>query len=277
MDILYCVLILGGAGGVLGLLLAFASKAFAVPEPEHTDELLACLPLSDCGACGHTNCAGFAAALRAGGASPGECAPGGADTAQKLSALLGGVSVKNTRHTALVRCSGGLRAKNRYRYDGIADCNAAMQIGGASPKECSVGCVGLGTCVSVCPWGAIGLIDGVAVVDHERCANCGRCAAACPKGIIVSVPYHADVNVACSSHEKGIALRRMCDIGCLGCKMCEKLCLRRAIKVEDNLAVIDFDKCTGCGDCAEKCPRKLIVDAKLDRSPRMLSEGPYNY
>jgi len=29
--------------------------------------------------------------------------------------------------------------------------------------------------------------------------------------------------------------------------------------VEDNLAKIDYSKCTGCGKCAEKCPQKIIV------------------
>ena len=32
----------------------------------------------------------------------------------------------------------------------------------------------------------------------------------------------------------------------------------------DNLAHIDYDKCIGCGICAQKCPRKLItVDGKV--------------
>ena len=32
----------------------------------------------------------------------------------------------------------------------------------------------------------------------------------------------------------------------------------------NNLAVIDYEKCIGCGICAQKCPRKLItVDGKV--------------
>ncbi|MDR0248175.1 MAG: RnfABCDGE type electron transport complex subunit B [Oscillospiraceae bacterium] len=272
MDILYSVLALGGMGIVLGLLLALASRVFAVRGTRGSDAILELLPQTDCGACGFPGCAAFANELLRSPALAGECAIGGAAVAEKLSALLGAPQAKNTRQTALVRCSGGLRAKNRYQYEGLSDCSAATRIGGASPKECPYGCIGLGTCVSVCPRGAIGLVEGVAVVDHERCVCCMKCARACPKGIITAVPYYADVNVACSSLQKGAALRRMCDIGCLGCKVCEKTCVHKAIRVIDNLAEIDFDKCTGCGDCAEKCPRKLIVDAKLDRAPRMFTE-----
>ncbi|MDD6736239.1 MAG: 4Fe-4S binding protein, partial [Clostridiales bacterium] len=28
--------------------------------------------------------------------------------------------------------------------------------------------------------------------------------------------------------------------------------------VNSNLAEIDYDKCRGCGICAEKCPKKVI-------------------
>ncbi|MDR3207673.1 MAG: 4Fe-4S binding protein, partial [Oscillospiraceae bacterium] len=95
----------------------------------------------------------------------------------------------------------------------------------------------------------------------------------CPKHIIVPVPYYADVVVACSSHDKGSTLRQVCGIGCLGCRVCERVCPQGAIKITDSLASIDYEKCTGCGDCAEKCPRKLIIDANLDRGPRILSEA----
>ena len=40
--------------------------------------------------------------------------------------------------------------------------------------------------------------------------------------------------------------------------MCEKKCPNGAIHVEDNLAVIDYDKCTSCGTCVSVCPAKVI-------------------
>ena len=43
------------------------------------------------------------------------------------------------------------------------------------------------------------------------------------------------------------------------CKLCEKNCPSGAVTVTNFLAHIDAEKCTNCGICAEKCPRKSIV------------------
>ena len=36
--------------------------------------------------------------------------------------------------------------------------------------------------------------------------------------------------------------------------MCERNCPNDAVKVIDNVAKIDYNKCTECGLCAQKCP-----------------------
>ena len=41
--------------------------------------------------------------------------------------------------------------------------------------------------------------------------------------------------------------------------MCQRNCPSDAIHVTDNLARIDYDKCTGCGTCVAKCPKKIIT------------------
>lgn len=128
--------------------------------------------------------------------------------------------------------------------------------GGA--KMCTYGCLGFGSCVKVCPFDAIHVIDGVAVVDRETCKACGKCVAKCPRHLIQLIPYEQQIFVGCSSHAKGKAVTTACEVGCIGCKKCEKTCPNGAITVTDFCAQIDPDKCTGCGQCKEACPRGII-------------------
>lgn len=266
LNILYALLVLGLLGALFGLLLAVASKVFEVKRNPLLEPINAVLPGANCGGCGFAGCSAFAEAVIDGSAPPDGCVAGGEDCARAIAEILGVELSKNTRLAALVNCRGGNNAAKRYSYIGIDDCHAAMQLAGG-PTVCQYGCLGLGSCVKACPFDAIHIENGVAVVNHELCTGCLKCVDTCPKNVIHPVPYYADVNVACSSHEKGGSLRKICNIGCIGCRICERTCQYDAIHVVDNLAVIDYDKCTGCGECAIKCPRKLIVDSKLDRTP----------
>ena len=46
-------------------------------------------------------------------------------------------------------------------------------------------CVACGSCVKVCPLGAISIYKGVyAEVDTSKCVGCSKCAVACPASII---------------------------------------------------------------------------------------------
>ncbi len=54
----------------------------------------------------------------------------------------------------------------------------------SGPKDCRFGCLGLGTCKEYCKFDAISVIDGVAIIDEEKCVMCGKCIEVCPKSII---------------------------------------------------------------------------------------------
>ena len=51
---------------------------------------------------------------------------------------------------------------------------------------------------------------------------------------------------------------KACSYGCLGYGNCMNVCSNNAIRIENGIAVVDLDKCGGCGECAEACPKKLI-------------------
>jgi electron transport complex protein RnfB len=264
--VLYAFLVLGVLGALFGMLLAFAAKKFAVEVDERQEAIAEILPGANCGGCGYAGCSAYAAAVVKGQAPVNNCAAGGNAVAAQIAEIMGVAAAETERCVAQVKCSGFVgHAEKKFDYSGIMDCTAAMRLGGGlGPNACAYGCIGYGSCVAACPFGAISIKYGVARVDHEKCVGCMTCASACPKGLIIKVPYEADVTVACNSQEKGGALRKYCDIGCLGCKICERTCEHDAIHVIDNLARIDYSKCVSCGQCAPKCPRHLIRDARLN-------------
>ncbi len=48
--------------------------------------------------------------------------------------------------------------------------------------------------------------------------------------------------------------------GCTLCAMCYYVCPTKAISLKPNVtAVIDAEKCIGCGQCADNCQAEAIV------------------
>ena len=261
MEIFYAFLWFAGIALVLGVLLAIASKVFAVKTDPRIPEITELLPGANCGGCGYAGCAACAEAIVNGVAKVSACTVGGQKVANDIAAVMGVDAGKVVRMRAQVMCSGSADiAKRKYLYEGAKDCQAAMRLGGGS-KICPNGCIGLGSCMVVCTHEAISIQNGVAVVDYNKCAGCGMCTQTCPKNIIKLIPFDSKTWVGCSSVDKGPLVRSYCEAGCIGCHMCEKVCPTGAIHVDGFVAKIDYERCTGCGACAEKCPRHIIKQA----------------
>ena len=62
-NVLYAILVLGCMGLVFGLMLAIASKVFAVKTDERLEPLIEALPGANCGGCGFSGCAAYAQAV----------------------------------------------------------------------------------------------------------------------------------------------------------------------------------------------------------------------
>jgi ferredoxin len=101
--------------------------------------------------------------------------------------------------------------------------------------------------------------EALPVVDRNKCKACNKCVEACPKKLFSLVPVAHKVYVACSSHDLGKDTKAVCPVGCIACRKCEQVCPVDAIHVIDNLAVIDYHKCTSCGECVKACPMKTIL------------------
>lgn len=258
MEILLPVIIVGIIGLIAGVGLSLASKFMAVPVDEKQEKIREALPGANCGACGFSGCDGYAAAVAAGEASPDKCAPGGAAAAAALTEILG-VEVVNEPKIAFIACKGTREnTKLKYAYSGMQSCAAAAALQ-SGPLECSFGCLGFGDCAAVCPFGAITLENGRPAVCGDICVGCGKCVSVCPKALISVLPKSAEVRVACSNKEKGAPVVKNCSVSCIACKMCERACENGAVKVIDNLAVIDRSLCTGCGKCKAACKRGVII------------------
>ena len=257
--ILLAAVIVGGTGLFIGVFLGISGKKFAVETDERWEAIVDALPGNNCGGCGYAGCSGLATAIVAGEAEVNACPVGGAPVAEKIGEIMGVDVSAQERKTAFVKCAGTCEtAKDEYKYSGIKDCIMASQMQNGGAKGCSYGCLGYGSCVEACPFDAIHIIDGIAVVDREACKACGRCVKVCPKHLIELIPYKQKTFVQCNSNDKGKSLMEVCQSGCIGCRLCEKNCEAQAITVNNFLARIDPEKCTNCGVCAEKCLRKII-------------------
>lgn len=251
--------IVGGVSLLIGLMLGFAGRLFTVAVDEKAEAVRAALPGSNCGGCGYAGCDALAEAIAAGEAPPNACPVGGTPVAKEVAAIMGVETAAIQRQVAYVQCAGTCDKVVRVaEYYGTRDCRQAVMAPGNAGKGCSFACLGLGTCVTVCPNDAITLRDGVAWVDEDKCISCGQCVAICPQHIITMIPDNSAVEVRCSSNAPGKAVKAVCSAGCIGCGICQKVCPVAAAKVENHLARIDHALCIGCGACAEKCPVHVI-------------------
>jgi Na+-translocating ferredoxin:NAD+ oxidoreductase RNF subunit RnfB len=259
MIIVYSIILMGVMGIIFSLILAFASKKFSVWKEPKTKEVEEIRPGINCGACGYAGCHAYAEAVAGGKAELNLCKPGGAKVAAEIGKILGKDVETKERMVAERYCNGGDKeAKSKFEYRGIESCKAASLVNNGF-KLCSYSCLGFGDCAKVCPVDAIIMDENrLPQIDKEKCIGCEKCVLECPRSVLHMAPYKSKVHVRCSSNDPGKIVAKICAVGCIACGMCEKACKFDAIHVINNLAVIDYSKCTYCGDCVKVCPRKII-------------------
>ena len=244
---------------IIGVFLGVYSNIFRVEVDENIKKIRECLPGNNCGGCGFAGCDTLAEAISKKEAAVNACTVGGENVAKKISEIIGVESTNSVKMVAFVHCDGTCKNSNKfYEYNGVKDCRIAKTLANNGEKKCVNACLGYGNCVNACKFDAISIVDGVAKVDEEKCTACKACIKACPMKVIELVPYGKVHKVKCSNTDKGKIAMDACKVSCIACGMCEKNCPKSAIKVINNIAKMEYDKCDDCGVCSEKCPRKCI-------------------
>ena len=257
MGILIAAAVIAIISVAVGVLLGVLNDRFRVETDPREEKVRACLAGSNCGGCGYAGCDAYASAIVLEGADPSLCP---SSDREEIGKIMGVSLAPSVRLTAFVKCSGSCaKTTQDYSYFDEKDCRIAYLAPRHGAKSCSYGCCGFGTCALVCQFDAIRIIDGLAVVDREKCQACGKCVGVCPNGLIELIPYDASYAVRCSSHAKGKLVRSACQSGCIGCGLCSRVCPTGAISVAGSLASIDQRKCIACGECVKNCPAGIIV------------------
>lgn len=276
--ILIAVISLGAIGAIGAIVLYAASKKFEVYEDPRIAQVQDILPAANCGGCGYPGCGGFASAcVKADSLEGLSCPVGGAEVMAKVAGILGKEAASAAPMVAVVRCNG--TCENRpvtNQYDGVKSCSIASSLYGGE-TACTFGCLGYGDCVSSCVFDAIHINPETMLpeVIEDKCTSCGACVKACPKSIIElrkKGPKSRRIFVSCVNKDKGVVAKKACLAACIGCSLCQKQCAFDAIKIENNLAYIDYDKCRVCRKCVEVCPTHAIHELNFPPRKEKIAE-----
>lgn len=265
------VLVLCGLGVLSAVALHFVARRFRHDDDPRIETVEEMLPGANCGACGFAGCHALAEAfVRSDDISSLHCPIGGDETLMAVTAYLGKTGRGMGRRIAVVRCAGCYEVRPRTSiFDGARSCavEAATHRGATG---CGYGCLGHGDCVVVCAFDAIRMnpATGLPEVDEEKCTACGKCVEACPKAIIElrpKGPRGRRIFVSCVSRDRGAVALKSCRVACIGCGKCVEACAFEAIRLENNLAYIDPQKCRLCRKCAPVCPTGAILEINFPK------------
>lgn len=253
------IIVMALIGLILGCVIGVAAKVFFVETDPRIEVVTEMLPGANCGGCGKAGCADFAKAVVASEATPDECPVNSPEAVEEICTLLGITASGGEKQIAVVLCGGDVnQTKVQSMYNGVSDCISANLIAGG-PKGCSYGCLGMASCARACPFNAIEILNGLAVVHPQLCVGCGKCVDTCPRDLVKLVPVSAKVHVYCSSPEKGPAKKKVCNVPCLGCRKCFKAA-EESIEMQGFRAIVKYDNPPGEEIIeAAKCPTNCIL------------------
>lgn len=252
---------MGGLGAIFAIGLIIANSKLQVDEDPRIALVTEELPGVNCGGCGYPGCGAFAERIVAGQANISACPVNSEEGVLAIGEIMGIDAEIAEKNIARVLCRGGDKeTAKKGKYIGIETCIAAhLTMGGE--KYCQYGCLGFGDCVTSCQFDAIWISDnGLPVVDDELCTGCGNCEIACPRDIIELHPKSHNLFIFCKNRDEAKYARSICLRSCTACKACVKKVEEGQIKIENNLAIIDYDRYgIVTENPTEKCPNNVIL------------------
>ena len=155
-SIITAVSIITGIALIAGLLLSFANKSMPADNDSLVDKVNRLLPQTQCAQCGYPGCKPYARAIINENAATNLCPPGGQETADKLSGLLGRDPM------ALAQTEPSLM------HQSVARIDEAL-------------CIGCTYCRGACPVDAItGAHQFMHTIIASECTGCELCLPPCP-------------------------------------------------------------------------------------------------
>ena len=141
-------------------------------------------------------------------------------------------------------------------YAGCADYAKAVVLDGVPCDKCAPGGPKAAAAIAKIMGGEASAVEKKAVVQCQGSSE--HCKPAYDyKGI-----------QTCAAAAALYGGPKTCTFACIGLGDCTKVCKFDAIHIVDGVAKVDKDKCTGCGACANICPKQVImIDAAGPRKP----------
>ena len=141
-------------------------------------------------------------------------------------------------------------------YAGCADYAKAVVMDGVPCDKCAPGGPKAAAAIAKIMGGEASAVEKKAVVQCQ--GNTEHCKP--------SYDYKGIQTCAAAAALYGGP--KTCSFACIGLGDCTKVCKFDAIHIVDGVAKVDKDKCTGCGACANTCPKKVImIDNAGPRKP----------
>ena len=101
----------------------------------------------------------------------------------------------------------------------------------------------------------IAQILGVTVDESTPKVAMVMCSGTCGN-VVLNHKYEGITDCVAAARYGGSD--KACAYGCIGFGSCANVCQFDAIKIENDIAVIDRDKCVACGACVDICPHNVI-------------------